>query len=1310
MKNNQMKFLSALLAVSSVAGVVAPSISVLAAATDVQADVQTLVDNANRDKTFYSFNVAYGAIMALPEAEQGKYLAEIAPLEATVRTSKIDTILRLIDSYYATQDMSIYDNVLYKLIPEVPDQIDREYLQYELGKWGQVFIVREQPEYIVATNAIIAVDTALKAGKIEEARALIPAAEAAIANVKHGANNKYLSLTTLPEVVTRLTAADKVVPTINVADSKFTDYKTIKIALSEKVTGTPEVKINGTVEAAANVTLSADGLSLIVTRSAGFVAANYTVVVNGLKDVAGNAMLADATVQIKKDASYLKNFAFTTTGLPNLANQKVYFTASDQYGEDVTANMSALDNNLTVTGTMGTFPLSISHTDGNAYVTIADTLTKASSVSITLTNKDADGKVVGTATSPIFTVSDTVPSATSISSISINNSTQTSGTTAIALTANVKDQYGNPYTFADGEKLRWTTSDKTVIAFNSDTTKDFMDGNANSNTITVDAKVQGSAIIQAFLQNGTPVVAPLAITVNQGTLDEIITTGANLTVNNNKAVTSANVAVNAALGTTLTFENSLNNKISMKAADVTLSVKDTNGVDATAIVSLIKVVDEYGNLTGIKVATNRADQTSSAVAGNPNKVYTVTVAASDKSATFTVTSTIDTVIKTIEVSSIPVNSLTAGGSYVVPVTFKNQYGEIVEVKENGTNNLLQFSNLSGVTLTDAKNADGAASGSGEVISHIMFTGNTAGTYNSFIATGNASVQIPVTVAAAGKLNAMTLDQSSVSVIADDTLDAATPVGTDNVVIADGYTYKLVPVSFKDNYGNSVAVKYADAGKVTVGNSDTQYDWNVTGADNLAVSYFQKADGTLADSAGQEIKYIGVREDNLTSATATRNVIFEIKDSTPTTLATANLTVNVTAARVLTSLAVTPNSGSAVVGAVMNYTLAGLDQYGRAVNLDEANVQLQTLANVSIADKLANGSDANKANFTLSASASGNYTAKVFYSTDATLDANEKSIDLPFVVGEVGSMIDHLTIQPSLLYDADTTPGSSVSYDGSKYLVKVTAADEDQNITFTTKAYDSSNNEVAFNSSDIIYSAYSVTPAQNGTLTLADCTFIDNVLTVKSDVHNVIDGDKIVVKATSLNGKSTTFTVTLGVSSNTAQLGKYYLAKASATATAITSITLSDADVNGVEEIVLVGIDQYGKQVDIAENASNIVIGQDSTAYFVKTADADSINVTAKAVGSSTLRVFVDGNQEGIITITVDENAVNAAKKAAALVKIAAYATDNTSAAPSLEDYTAAGVTGVTTSNLAAVNSAIDALDGADVDTTAEVQAVVNGLL
>jgi hypothetical protein len=60
----------------------------------------------------------------------------------------------------------------------------------------------------------------------------------------------------------------------------------------------------------------------------------------------------------------------------------------------------------------------------------------------------------------------------------------------------------------------------------------------------------------------------------------------------------------------------------------------------------------------------------------------------------------------------------------------------------------------------------------------------------------------------------------------------------------------------------------------------------------------------------------------------------------------------------------------------------------------------------------------------------------------------------------------------------------------------------------------------------------------------------------------------------------------------------------------------------------------------------------------------------------------------------------------ALAKITAYADDNKNPKPTLEDYQNAGITGVTTSNLASVNKSVDALEGNDVDTTSELQTVV----
>lgn len=58
-------------------------------------------------------------------------------------------------------------------------------------------------------------------------------------------------------------------------------------------------------------------------------------------------------------------------------------------------------------------------------------------------------------------------------------------------------------------------------------------------------------------------------------------------------------------------------------------------------------------------------------------------------------------------------------------------------------------------------------------------------------------------------------------------------------------------------------------------------------------------------------------------------------------------------------------------------------------------------------------------------------------------------------------------------------------------------------------------------------------------------------------------------------------------------------------------------------------------------------------------------------------------------------------------KVTAYANDGAGAAPVLADYAAIGVTGVTAGNLAAINSAVDALAGTSVDTKAKLQTVID---
>ncbi len=66
-------------------------------------------------------------------------------------------------------------------------------------------------------------------------------------------------------------------------------------------------------------------------------------------------------------------------------------------------------------------------------------------------------------------------------------------------------------------------------------------------------------------------------------------------------------------------------------------------------------------------------------------------------------------------------------------------------------------------------------------------------------------------------------------------------------------------------------------------------------------------------------------------------------------------------------------------------------------------------------------------------------------------------------------------------------------------------------------------------------------------------------------------------------------------------------------------------------------------------------------------------------------------------------------RTAALAAISGYA-DGTAPAPVLSDFEAAGITGVDSSNLALINSLIASLSGSDVDTTAELQAVIDAYL
>jgi hypothetical protein len=74
-----------------------------------------------------------------------------------------------------------------------------------------------------------------------------------------------------------------------------------------------------------------------------------------------------------------------------------------------------------------------------------------------------------------------------------------------------------------------------------------------------------------------------------------------------------------------------------------------------------------------------------------------------------------------------------------------------------------------------------------------------------------------------------------------------------------------------------------------------------------------------------------------------------------------------------------------------------------------------------------------------------------------------------------------------------------------------------------------------------------------------------------------------------------------------------------------------------------------------------------------------------------------------------QNLIDGVNQAFSAISDAAQANNATESSPSAEDYAKVGVTGVNAANLAAINSALntEAVNGADVDTTPDIQAVVD---
>lgn len=1095
------------------------------------------------------------------------------------------------------------------------------------------------------------------------------------------------------KTATAVVAGDKTVPTIKTADCKFTDYKTLTLAFSEKVTGTPSIKLNGEAVDGANIALAADGMSLTISKVTAYSAGTYTVVVNGLKDAVGNDLAADSSVQVKKDASVFSNVAFTSTALSKASNSTqstLAFKVSDQYKEEKT--LSATE--ITFKALWNGVPVDTkTNTSGQTSVTFDSTmLVKDRSIDVTAYRTADDSSLVeiGKATFKVdeATAVPTTLSAVTVTQVNGSSSSNISDLKAgdtLQLTAAVKDQFSNAVTDlgwieksspADAifngtdipNLLRWTTSDKSIVAVTGHLTSDFYDGSTKADlAMGFTAQKEGKATITCYLPDGTA-YKTFEVTVGKGSLATIDTSNAaNVAITNKAALTAANVTVNGTEGKYLVFKNGASSpaQIPVTADSLTFTVTAPTGFNASDL-TIEKAAGTDGYLTGLKVTSNRTALTDLEKAGTYTTGVTYTVTAHSSvtgvaDQTFTVVSKIDSAVSSIDAITLGTTEVTAGNYVNKAVVFKNQYGETLNIKQSALALTASDANITSSTsamLKGSADSYSAASAGTDIVTGIQFNaagGTTAGDYTMLVASGVASRTVSFKVAEAAKITTVQLGSQNVSLITGDALDVATPSATDLVAVSGGKTYKLIAVTFFDQYGNQMHPLAS------------QFDLSVTGTDDANKPVVELwntiTDATtgLADGAATEVKYIAVKAE---AGDTSQTLTLQAKTEDNINLGTAiTLNATVQATRALNAITVTPVNSTIVEGAKKVFEIAGVDQYGNAFEIDHAKVKMVAPGNSEYSAAVTD--NGTKANVEITANTAGTYAAVIYYddaTTNDTKDANEKYINIPVTIKSAADAIDHITLQPTVTYDADTTLGGEVADNAGSYKVQVAKNDPDQNIAFTVKAYDANNNEVVVDQSSIIYTitANTVKYADDTAMGIVTSNFTNNKLTL-----NAADKDltgSFTVRAATTTGKTSTLAINIDNTAAAAQAGTFFFATTATgvdendASTKITSLTLNDTNV-GSATIHLVAVDQYGKAMDINESASPVLATSiDNGTILGKTITGNSgITVSGKAAGSTTLRAIVDGNDPLALSVTVATADTTAATYAATYPKVGADA-------------------------------------------------------
>lgn len=934
-------------------------------------------------------------------------------------------------------------------------------------------------------------------------------------------------------------------------------------------------------------------------------------------------------------APYINKVEVLTKGVPagKATDDKnlVYFTAKNQYGEDIALTGNVTD--LKVKGTINGVPFVATELEGTTnlakgIVEINKDIKEGDKVTLTFTNtiNGKAGVEVGTVSYTIVKAEDVVET-----TISDMQATYVNGPAAnkeakevlpddqVKLTVKVNDQFGNPIEKAKlANKVRWVVEDGRA---HTNIVDDVTDGD---NELTFTATEAGNLKISAYIGNGEKVT--YQVTIGAKKLATIGTvTFAN--AKNHEEATSTELAPNP--GAVL------------KASDVKFEITSLpKGVTKEDITLVAVQGDKEATKDKVYV------KATTKVAGEYKfRAYVGTAVDAEgaiASAESTITTTVNQAVNSIEVEPFAENELTAGKEVIKKVTFKNKHGEVVSVNANDLG-VARTANMN-VKLYDAdstliQKVDGNYPAT--PVAKLGFIGAAEGTDTVTLVAGSKSVALNLTTQKAAAIKTVDLGQ-----------DITTGVIAGQI---NGENAKNIyaPITVKDNYGNAVIPAAdqigAEAGKLRVSAVKIAGDTTNWTAPEVAIKYYKlDKDGKIeiqdaknADTVGiaLEINANGCKNtaDKIATVTLSNGEAGdkEIKDT---------LNVSVKAVRKLAKLDVTTVSNTVGLNGKSTIKVTPVDQYGNFKTFDIANANVEISDATVLATVNAGGNVAVK-----KVDKDGKVTENVKNMVGYTFEVNglkSGSADVKVKDTAEGSKIEgkvSMTVTPAAtVVKSIKLVNDNINADGTyKYKVAKNTVDV---TTFGIKAYDVNGNEVAINPADVIWTSSDVA-----------------VATVDAD-------GKVTTKAIGADAdKTVTITASVGLVKQSITLTVSKDAAAMVPGTVkVTAPEKVDADATkaGIQ-ISLDGKTEDGEVAEGQENAGTITLTFKGSDQFGAVADiveantpvhvisfnpevatvgawnnvADTLTITPVAVGSTTVRVTV-GTQDILLDVNVTDKNVN----------------------------------------------------------------------